>query len=203
MSSSFLKAHLMFQAKMFLILIGAFSVGCGSNSNSSDAPQQIADIGSASQKNYIPTPMVPVSGILNSEYLAVPVDSKLTYGFLKMFRKNDPAFGGDVFSFDTRLLVMSDMPIGCELDLNSLEGNVKLAFYFSIEASPTETGRYYIQWIDKDTDSQAYNIRIGDGGSPDVRATLINETGGTISGSFNIAKVGAEFSGSFSVVSCD
>src|SRR5690606_11941053 len=117
-----------------VLLCGSCVDGSGERSLS---PSSDASTDSVVDAGFAPSPMPPITGTANSEFQAEPVPIELNQGFLKLLAPGDVGIEERTFEEPMYLLVLGNMPIGCEQPHEQLSASVKVTMYFNpAEALP-------------------------------------------------------------------
>jgi hypothetical protein len=171
--------------------------GEGGGSPSSDAATD-----SEVDAGFTPSPMPPIAGTANSEFQAAPVSIELNQGFLKLLAPGDVGIEERTFAEPMYLLVLGNMPIGCEQPHVQLSSSVKVTMYFDPSQPLPVVGLYpEVRFVDRHP-TQAHNFSVNSS-SGDISGMLNEVSGDMASGT--VESTGAartEFSGTFEVRVC-
>ncbi len=154
------------------------------------------------EAGFTPSPITPISGTANTEFHADDVPIELNQGFLKLLEPGDVGIEGRTFEEPMYLLVLGDMPIGCEQNHDELRSSLRATMYFD-PAQPLPTTGIYpeVVWVDRHPEEpNNFSVNADSGG---ISGTLNDVSGGMASGT--VESDGAArtyFSGSFEVLIC-
>lgn len=182
-------------------------VACGGSEDSGTGPgasDAAADTGAdaGADAGFTPAPIDPISGYAHSEFQADDVPIELTHGLLKTLEPGEAGIEGRTFPEASYLLVLADVPIGCEQDIDTWRSKVRVTMYFNLMQPLPAVGLYpEVVWVDRHPkESIRFSVNASSRG---ISGTLSEFAEGVASGTVESDGAGRTyFSGSFEAVVC-
>jgi hypothetical protein len=194
---------LLFSLSLLVACDGSEDSGTGPGASDAAADTG-ADAGAAAgaDASFTAAPIDPIVGYAHSEFQADDVPFELTHGLLKTLEPGDEGIEGRTFPEASYLLVLADVPIGCEQEIDTWHSEQRVTMYFNLTHPLPAVGLYpEVAWVDRHPEQRnRFSVKASSGG---ISGTLSEVAEGVASGT--VKSDGAArtyFSGNFEAVVC-